>query len=87
MNGSEIVGTICNENGILNVTVAMLASRAMRRTAVAFLRQVDPQGAYAQYKALKHPPSGRTDETRRTGYAFALAKASELALANYVRGV
>lgn len=84
--GQTVVATIVNEQGVLNVTLAALASRAMRRTAVAVLRQADPT-AYQQYKAIKHPASGATDETRRAAYSFAMAMAIDLATKNYIRGV
>jgi hypothetical protein len=83
MNANDIVFTHVGPDGIVNITAANLMSDHFRALAVAFIK-LDP-AAYETYKSIKRPGGVATLETRKAAYQWALGKASEMALAGYLR--
>jgi hypothetical protein len=81
----EILKTIVTDNGVVNITPAVIATEAFRRHGVALVRALDP-ATYEKYKATKRP-NGQiaTEATRRAAYQVVMQRAAELAVAHYVR--
>ncbi|MGE0713366.1 MAG: hypothetical protein AB7N76_35845 [Planctomycetota bacterium] len=80
-NPNEIIATDLTEDGVQTWTRGHLASDFLRASAAAFLRNLAAED-YAEYRQLKHPcgPGSATPESRLVAHAFALQRASALAL-------
>ncbi|MBI3725376.1 hypothetical protein HY251_15695 [bacterium] len=82
----EIVATHITETGVQVTTVGSLCSESFRRLAVALVKKLEPNGAYAEYKAIKRPNGADpTPDTRRQAYRHVMEAALRLSLLHYAR--
>jgi hypothetical protein len=83
---AEILATHVDKDGVKVLTVGGAASEAFRRLAVAVVKKLEPNGAYAEYKSIKRPGGAEpTLETRRQAYRHVIEAALRLSLAHYSR--